>query len=225
MNTQIPTTPAATPTTRNAKSKGSIRRRLISQFSRPEGWLGHLAGFILANRKSNRERNRWTVDLLDIQPGDRVLELGFGPGVSIATASALASKGLVVGIDHSETMLLVASRRNSNGIREGRVLLLEAPLESLPDFKESFDKVFAVNAVQFAADPLAVLRSVHQRLRRGGLIAITQQSRKPNATDRDSIQAAERTACLLEQAGFVSTRIETLPLEPACAACVLAIRG
>jgi ubiquinone/menaquinone biosynthesis C-methylase UbiE len=220
MTTPIPTTP----TTRNAESKDGIRGRLLKQFSRPEGWLGHLAGFILANRKSNRERNRWTVDLLDIQPDDRVLELGFGPGVSIATASALATKGVVVGIDHSETMLRVASRRNSNGIREGRVLLFEAPLERLPDFRESFDKVFAVNAVQFAEDPLAVLRSVHERMRRGGLIAITQQSRKPDATDRDSIQAADRTVHLLEEAGFDSTRIETLPLKPACAACVLATR-
>lgn len=201
-----------------------FRRKLLSQFHRPEGWLGHLAGFILANRKSNRERNRWTVDLLDIQPADHVLELGYGPGVSIATASALATEGLVVGVDHSETMKRVASRRNSHAVRKGRVLLFEAPLDHLPVFEQSFDKVFAVNAIQFAEDPLAVLRAVHERMRRGGRIAITQQSRKPNATDRDSIQAAERTADLLEKAGFASTKVETLPLEPACAACVTAIR-
>jgi len=56
----------------------------------------------------------------------------------------------------------------------------------------------------------------------GGLIAITQQSRKANATDEDSIRAAERTREMLEQSGFAAARIETLPLEPACAVCALA---
>ena len=52
----------------------------------------------------------------------------------------------------------------------------------------------------------------------GGRIAITQQPRKPDATDRDAARAAERVRALLEEAGFDSVRIETLPLEPVCAA-------
>lgn len=196
--------------------------KLLSQFHRPHGILGQLAGFILATRGSNRERNAWTVKLLEIQPHERVLELGFGPGVSIATASRLAHEGLVVGVDHSETMLRMASRRNAEAIRAGRVQLLEASLERLPDFAEPFDAVFGVNALQFADDTLHALREIRSRMRPGGRIAITQQSRKPKATDRDSIDAAERIGELLREAGFDSVRVETLRLEPVCAACVLA---
>jgi ubiquinone/menaquinone biosynthesis C-methylase UbiE len=203
----------------------SLRKKLLSQFHRPHGALGHLAGFILANRGSNRKRNAWTVELLDIQPTDRVLELGFGPGVSIGTASRLATEGYVVGVDHSETMLRMASRRNAKAIREGRVSLFESTLDRLPDFELPFDKVFGVNALQFAAEPLDVLRAIRERMRAGGLIAITQQSRKKNATNEDSIRAAEKVGELLEEAGFGDVRVETLPLEPVCAACVLATAG
>lgn len=202
-----------------------LRDQLVSQFHRPHGLLGKLAGLVLANRKSNLERNAWTVELLAIQPTDRVLELGFGPGVSIAAASRLAHEGLVVGVDHSETMLRMASRRNAAAIRAGRVQLIEASLEQLPSFEEPFDKVFGVNALQFADEPVAVLNALRDRMCAGGLIAITQQSRKANATDEDSIRAAERTGERLEQSGFAAVRIETLPLEPACAACALATAG
>jgi SAM-dependent methyltransferase len=209
---------------------GGLRGKLVSQFHRPHGLVGKLAGFVLANRKSNLERNDWTVRLLDIQPADRVLELGFGPGVSIAAASRLAHEGIVVGIDHSETMLRMASRRNAAAIEAGRVRLIEASLDQLPAFEEPFDepfdnpfdKVFGVNALQFSDDPVAVLCALRERMCAGGLIAITQQSRKANATDRDSVRAAERTGELLEQSGFAAVRIETLPLEPVCAACALA---
>jgi SAM-dependent methyltransferase len=201
---------------------GGLRGMLVGQFHRPHGLLGRLAGLILAKRKSNLERNAWTVQLLDIQPEDRVLELGFGPGVSIAEASRLAHRGLVVGVDHSETMLRMATQRNVAALEAGRVQLMEAPIDRLPDFEGRFDKVFAVNALQFVDDPVAALRAVHSRMNPGGLIAVTQQSRKANATDQDSIRAAESTGAQLEQAGFGSVRIETLPLEPVCAACVLA---
>ena len=55
----------------------SFKQNIISQFSNPHGLLGRLAGTIMAHRPSNQERNRWTVDLLEIQPDDHVLEIGF----------------------------------------------------------------------------------------------------------------------------------------------------
>lgn len=37
---------------------------LYRQFERPHGAMGALAGFVMSHRPSNRERNRWTVDLI-----------------------------------------------------------------------------------------------------------------------------------------------------------------
>ena len=56
---------------------------MVGQFGHPHGFGGRAAGWVMATRGSNRERNIWAVGLLDVQPHDRVLEIGFGPGVAI----------------------------------------------------------------------------------------------------------------------------------------------
>ena len=71
---------------------------LYGQFRKPTGFLGWVAGWIMAHRASNTTRNRWTVDLLNIKETDHVLEIGFGPGLSIASAARLARQGVVVGM-------------------------------------------------------------------------------------------------------------------------------
>ena len=102
----------------------SLRSALVEQFGKPSGLLGRVAGFIMRVRPSNRERNLRTLALLDIQPADQVLEVGFGPGLAIERAAELASRGKVVGIDHSALMLREARLRNAKAIADGRVELL-----------------------------------------------------------------------------------------------------
>ena len=65
----------------------SARKNPISQFKRPRGPLGRLAGWIMANRPSSRLRNTRTVDLLDLRLDDRILEEGYGPGLALRLAA------------------------------------------------------------------------------------------------------------------------------------------
>ncbi len=58
-------------------------RRVVSQFMHPRGLSGHLVGWEMALRPSNRKRNVWAVSVMDVQPDDRVLEIGFGPGIAV----------------------------------------------------------------------------------------------------------------------------------------------
>jgi ubiquinone/menaquinone biosynthesis C-methylase UbiE len=74
---------------------------VVRQFGRPRRVAGHLAGWVMANRPSNRQRNHWVVSLLDLQPTDRVLEIGFAPGLGIAELSRrVGPAGHVYGVDH-----------------------------------------------------------------------------------------------------------------------------
>lgn len=204
--------------------KQAIFTRVAPQFGHPTGALGRGAGWIMGTRASNRERNRWAVSLLDIQPSDRVLEIGFGPGVAIRELARLAVEGYVCGIDHSDVMLRQASRRNAQAVRSGRVDLRLGSLESLPTFDQPFDKVLAVNAIQFVADPVECLRDLRGLLAAGGRIAIAQQPRCPGATDETSALRGQRIATQLAQAGFSDVRAETLKLKPAVV-CVLGVNG
>lgn len=194
--------------------------RAVRQFGHPRGIAGRVAGWIMAHRRSNQQRNIWAVSLLEVRPADRVLEVGFGPGLAIAEFARRATRGHVHGIDHSEVMVRRASRRNRAAIRAGRVELVHAPVDRLPDFGGPLDVILAVNSLGFWTEPVERLRDLRRLLRPGGRIALVSQPRCPGAT-RDTTKAAHELQDLLTRAGFARTRVETLDLDPPVA-CVLA---
>jgi len=202
----------------------ALRRALVRQFGKPSGIVGHLAGIIMERRPSNRERNLRTLDLLEIQPEDSVLEIGVGPGFAFARAAQRARKGRLVGVDHSEVMLQRTARRVAPAIADGRAELLLTPAEALELPEGSVDKAYAVNVFMFWRDPEAVLRRLLPSLRPGGRLAITHQPRQPRATGEDTRRDADRIAAALAAAGFADVRVELLPMKPVDAACVLGTR-
>jgi SAM-dependent methyltransferase len=117
-----------------------------SQFAHPKGWFGGFVGMILTLK--NRERNAWTISMLNIQPDDQVLEIGFGPGQALQEVAKLAPNGFVAGIDLSDEMVAQASKRNAVAIRSGRVLLQQGSEAPLPFEDSKFNKAFAVNSIQ-----------------------------------------------------------------------------
>jgi SAM-dependent methyltransferase len=198
-----------------------LDRDVIGQAHRPRGWAGRVTAWEMAHRPSNRQRSRWVVALLDVQPADSVLEIGFGPGVAIAEL-ARAGAGHVYGIDHSEVMLRQASKRNAAPIRAGRVTLVNASVDQLPPALDGpFDAIIAVNSLGFWPDPAERLAELRRRLALGGRVAIASQPRCPGATAATSCRAAAEIEHLLRDAGFTDLRTETLSLDPPVA-CVLA---
>ena len=195
-----------------------------AQFGRPAGLWGRAAGLLMAHRASNRRRNSWAVSLLDVRRNDRVLEIGFGPGLAIRELSRIAVEGYVCGIDHSELMLRSASRRNADGLRRGIVDLRLGSVDDLPPFDRPFDKILAVNAMMFWSDPVARLAELRQLLRPGGLIAVANQPRGPGATDETAAAKGRENSVALDRAGFSEVRLETLRLKPAVV-CALGVNG
>ena len=204
--------------------KQRLFRSVVRQFGDPSGAAGHVAGWVMGRRSSNVRRNRWAVELLDVQPTDRVIELGCGPGVALAALASRAARGLVVGVDHSEVMIRQARRRNAAAISAGRVRLVHAPVEHLEVTDGPFDAALAVNTVGFWPEPAARLRELGRLLRPHGRIALVSQPRCPGATATTSAAAADELATLLSDAGFEDLRTETLDLDPP-AVCVLATRS
>ncbi len=201
--------------------KQKTMRAVVGQFHRPRGIAGRGVGWVMAHRGSNRERNVWAVGLLDVQPDDRVLEIGFGPGVAIRELARCATRGLVVGVDHSEVMLRQAQKRNAAGVRAGRIDLRLGSAESLPVFDAPFDKILAVNSLLFWDDPVARLKELSCRLRRGGKIAIAFQPRGPGANDEAAARASREIAEYVAAARFTEVRVETRGLQPTPVVCVV----
>jgi SAM-dependent methyltransferase len=202
----------------------TIRRFLRAQFGRPTGFWGNIAGKIMARAPSNQERIQWTIALLDIKPDDRILEIGFGPGVAIELASKIASEGFIAGVDHSEVMVRQASRRNDRAIRGGKVMLRLGSVANLPKFNESFDKIFTINSIHFWHEPIDCLKELWKLLRPGGLIAVTIQPRSRSATDATTKEIGEEVTMNLKRAGFSQCKLEIRQIKPVSVACAIGIK-
>jgi SAM-dependent methyltransferase len=202
-----------------------VRQRLFSavvtQFVRPHGFAGQLAGWEMTLRPSNRKRNRWAVALLDVQSQDHVLEIGFGPGLAIRELARRATNGFVLGIDHSEVMVRQAAVRNRAAVEQGRVDLRLGSVLDLRDFSEMFDKALAVNNFGMWPEPEARLNDLRRALRPGGRVAVVSQPRCLGASAETTERVGEETAGQLRAAGFVSLQREMLNLRPPVV-CVLA---
>jgi SAM-dependent methyltransferase len=147
-----------------------VRTIFMGAFGRPKGILGRLGGVIMA--RMNADCGAWVSDLLDVRPGDRVLEVGFGPGVIIQRLATLASSGWVAGIDQSQEMLEQASARNAAAILSKRVGLRRGSVENLPFKDNTFDKVIAINSMQVWPNATLGLREVRRVMKPCGRIAL-----------------------------------------------------
>lgn len=68
---------------------------------------------------------------MNIHPSDFVLEVGFGPGLSIQKVASIVSQGWVAGIDFSKKMVKGATKRNAAVISAGRVELKHGNASSI----------------------------------------------------------------------------------------------
>jgi protein-L-isoaspartate O-methyltransferase len=203
----------------------SVRSWIVRGFIDPRGVRGRAAGWIMGHRSSNVRRSRWAVALLDVQPTDRVLEIGFGPGVAIAALAERVSSGRVVGIERSPVMLRQARRRNAAAIRTGRVHLRLAPVEHLPsDLGDPFDKLLAINTVGFWEEAAARLAELAGQMRHGGRVALVSQPRCRGASAETTVAAGRELASYLRSASFGDIHCETLDLHPPVV-CILATRA
>ncbi|MCC6453528.1 MAG: methyltransferase domain-containing protein [Caldilineaceae bacterium] len=190
---------------------------LDSQYRRPSGTLGRRIGREMA--QNHLPENLWTVARLDPQPGDYILEIGFGPGVAIQELSRHVTTGLIAGVDFSETMVYEASRRNARAIQTGLVKLHCADVATLPFDDASFDKVYSIHSLYFWPEPLKALKEIQRVLRPNGIVVVTVLPKdKWSANPPDSALKYGTPECipyygheietLMASAGFDSTRVE-----------------
>ena len=129
---------------------------------------------------------------LDVRPGERVLDIGSGPGLlAAALAAIVGSEGRVWGIDISEPMLEMA-RRRCESYPQARFDQADASKLPYPD--SSFDAVVSTQVYEYVADMPTALAELFRVLRPGGRVAILD-------TDYDSLvihtEDAERMARVL----------------------------
>ena len=185
---------------------------IARQSSNPTGTLGRVLAWIMARETAGL--NERAVELLTVQPTDRVLEVGFGHGRTIERTARLATDGLVAGIDVSESMTAVATRRNRAAVAAGRVDLRTGDSNSLPFEAATFDKALAVHTLYFWDDPDACLRELRRVLRDDGrlVLGFTPKGNPRTASfpsDIYTFHSDDEVRAMLEASGFGAVEMTT----------------
>jgi len=114
---------------------------------------------------------------MDIQSGERVLEVGVGTGINLSLYPKNCS---VVGIDFSGPMLEIARERAARkDVRNVRLLQMDAADLKFAD--DSFDIVYAPYVISVVPDPVKVAHEMRRVCRPGGRIIVLNHFLSPNA--------------------------------------------
>jgi ubiquinone/menaquinone biosynthesis C-methylase UbiE len=174
---------------------------LRTQPEKPTGIVGRIFGYVMDIY--NREDNYWTVSLLDIGKTSKVLEIGFGTGLAIADAAKIATHGQIYGIDHSETMLEAAQKRNRKAVESGRVILRLGNGMALPFEDNFFDIVYSINCIYFWEPPTQGLAEIYRVLKPKGTVAITARNKDNELYARWKPNMVRE---LIQSSGFVNVK-------------------
>jgi arsenite methyltransferase len=128
------------------------------------------------------EQRRTVMELLALRPGERVLDVGVGPGLLAADmARAVGPGGAVSGIDISDQMLAVASGRAADlGPDSAPIEVRLGGADALPYPDGCFDVAVSTQVLEYVPDVPGALAEIRRVLRPGGRVLVLD-------TDWDSI--------------------------------------
>lgn len=107
----------------------------------------------------------------EIEPGERILDIGCGTGKATRDAARAATGGFAMGVDLSSQMLAYArDRAREEGL--DNVAFEHADAQVYPFEAESFDLAMSRNGVMFFADRLAAFTNIARALRPGGRMTL-----------------------------------------------------
>jgi len=116
------------------------------------------------------EQRRVVRTALALRPGDRVLDVGVGPGLlAEEMAAEVGPSGRICGIDISDSMLAIAAKRADVG---PGIELEVGSVERIPHPSESFDVVVSTQVFEYLDDVAGALDEVRRVLRAAGRVVL-----------------------------------------------------
>jgi len=117
-----------------------------------------------------RRRRGLVRSALGATPGERILDVGCGPGFYVAELlDDVGPEGLILGVDSSPHMLALAGRRNAG---HDNVAFREGNASSLPVEDGAFDAALCVQVLEYVPDASGALAEMHRALRPDGRLVV-----------------------------------------------------
>ena len=189
-----------------------LAKFIARQLRKPSGFFGKYFLTHLLNR-SNKAMNDQVLHLLQVQPDDRILEVGFGGGDLLTRMAEDIDNGLITGIDFSADVIEIGMKRFQLLLDMGKLEIHCADVSALSFDANSFNKICAVNTIYFWSDVEQALQELLRVLQSKGLIMISLSTRESMNNLGEITQhgfnsySAEEVKQLLGKAGFINVRI------------------
>jgi len=159
-----------------------------------------------ALNRANAALNRAAFDLLALEPGDRVLEVGFGGGDMIARMARVVTTGRIDGLDYSPDVVAFGESRFRAQVASGKIAFVCADVAAMPYPDGRFSKACTMNTLYFWPEPVAALKEIRRVLADGGILVLGFRPGK--SLGRHSFARyqnhyeAEDVRRMMEEAGF-----------------------
>jgi ubiquinone/menaquinone biosynthesis C-methylase UbiE len=162
------------------------------------------------------ERITWAVEVLDVQPDDRLLEIGCGHGIAVDLIAQRLTKGHITAIDRSHAMIESARKRNISHFYHAQLQAIS--LEDADFDVMRFKKIFAINVSDFWTDPATVLPIIQNALASDGALYMFHQP-----PDAAKVQAVlDLLTTLLPAHGWTVVDSLIKATQPVQTSCVIA---
>lgn len=161
--------------------------------------------------RHNARMNAFAVQMLDLAPSDRVLEIGFGGGVTLTSLIGVAS--FVGGVDRSPDVVAWAKKRFAPAVQAGIADFREGSVDAIPFDAGSFSKVCTVNTVYFWPSLNSGFAEIRRVLSPGGraVVGFLPKDRMDGGNfpaDIFTSRTPEEVVSALTSAGFQQVRVE-----------------
>lgn len=152
---------------------------IARQSSNPRGWLGRIIARIMS--VETIAENHAALELLELKPTDRLLEVGCGHGRTLWEAAEIVTQGVAVGVDVSDDMVRMARQRRSSAKNLAPVEIHPTDGVDLPFADCSFDKVFSVHTIYFWKRPEATLGEIARVIAPRGTLVLAFRTKEDPA--------------------------------------------
>lgn len=184
-------------------------KSLFTNCANPQGRMGR--AMLRFMNFCHAPLTNWGLDLIHIQDGWTILDIGCGGGATIKRLLKRSKGAHVYGIDISEESVAKARKVNA-AVLDKQVFVCQGSAEKLPYDDEKFDLVTAVETVYFWPNLPYCLQEVYRVLKPGAKFAIMVESVESDSVwtkvvEGMTVYQPEQLKKMLDDAGFVNTEI------------------
>ncbi len=192
-----------------------ITAYLLNQARKPTRWVGRFFLWVMNN--SHSSVTDWGLKHVQIEKRFTILDVGCGGGRTLQKMAAIATEGILCGVDYAEGSVAASSQKNARLIKEGRVEIRKASVSQLPFPDDEFDLVTAVETQYYWPDLFKDMSEIRRVLKPGGTLIIIAESYKGSVYEkahrpvmrllRSTLLSVDEHRELFSKAGYINVQV------------------